>query len=127
MATSKVQPRVIPHPPDDHRHVDAAELTCLKHYGTIVTPGHLSSILDFSMTNPTQFLKSTSNWNETHLIAFKSILLENLPMTRIVPAHHLPDDNDPTMLLVEKHLSDSEDDIHLGKSIELFGPATLIY
>src|SRR5947207_6881852 len=96
-------PRVIPHSPQDHRHVDAAELKKINVYNVIMNRQN-STIMDYAMTKQKEFLKSTSGWTELHLVAFRCLFLENLPIARILPETDLPDDNDPTMQLVTKHL-----------------------
>ena len=122
MTTATPLPIVIPHSADDHRWVAVSELMSLKMYNSVMDPKGLSSIMDFTMSNPYQFLKSTSKWNESHLIAFRCLLLENLPASRIIPLTLLPDDNDPAMKLVHEHLSATEADIRSGKSTEMLGP-----
>ena len=61
------------------------------------------------------------------MIAFRCLLLENLHIARILPETDLPDDNDPTMQLVTRHLLDTEDDIRSGRSLVTLGPATSFY
>src|SRR5947207_1486256 len=76
--TSPTLPGVIPRSPDDHRYVDASELMSLTLYESIMCPRGLSSIRDFAMNSPHHFLRSTSQWTENHLVAFRCLLLENL-------------------------------------------------
>ena len=120
-------PIVIPHAPEDHRWVDVSELTSLKLYHSIMGPRPLSSILDFAMANPGQFLRSTSKWNENHLTAFRCLLLENLEPSRIVPLKDLPGDSDQAMKMVAQHLSAPETDIRSENTAATFGPAVLFY
>ena len=127
MSTTLPLPNVIPHNSDDHRWVDVSELTSLPPYSIIMDTNASSSIRAFAMTNPTEFLKSTSKWNEKHLIAFRCLLLENLPPSRIIPLAYLPGDNDESMQLVHQHLSATEADIRSGESIMSLGPATIFY
>jgi hypothetical protein len=108
-------PRVIAHVPQDHRHVTPQELKAIPAYNVIMNKPN-TSILDFAMDRPEHFLKSTSRWTELHILAFRCLFLENLPISRILPQADIPDDNDPTMKLVVQHLSDSEDDIRSGRS-----------
>lgn len=120
-------PIVIPHARDDHRWVDVSELTSLKLYHSIMGPKPLSSILDFAMANPSQFLKSTSKWNENHLVAFRCLLLENLHPSRIIPPKDLSDDTDPAMKMVHEYLSATETDVRSENTSVTFGPAMLFY
>src|SRR5436305_9700765 len=101
-------PKVIPHSPQDHRYVDADELKKINVYSVIMDQQN-STIMEYAMTKQKEFLKSTSGWTELHLVAFRCLLLENLPMARILPETDLPDDNDPTVHLVIKHLLDTEE------------------
>jgi hypothetical protein len=119
-------PRVIPHSLQDHRYVDPDELKKISVYNVIMNRQN-STIMDYAMTKQKDFLKSTSGWTELHLVAFRCLLLENLPITRILPETDLPDDNDPTMQLVTNHLLDTEEDIRLGQSLLSLGPATYFY
>lgn len=119
-------PRVIAHIPQDHRHVTPQELKTIPAYNVIMNKPN-TSILDFAMDRPEHFLKSTSRWTELHILAFRCLFLENLPISRILPQADIPDDNDPTMKLVIQHLSDSEDDIRSGRSALSLGPATSFY
>jgi len=124
--SQRVLPNVIPHPPNDHRQVQASELLALKVYDhTMCQP--FSTILDYSRANAANFLKSTSKWNEQHLTAFRCLLLEDLPVSRIVPISELVSDDDPSMKLVIEHLSASERDIRSGVAEEYFSPASLFY
>jgi hypothetical protein len=107
-------PRVIAHVPQDHRHVTPQELKNLPGYNVIMNKPN-TTIMDYAMDKPEHFLKSTSRWTELHILAFRCLFLNNLPISRILPQADLPDDNDPTMKLIIKHLSDSEDDIDLAK------------
>jgi len=85
-----------------------------------------TTILDYAMMSKS-FLKSTSSWSERHIVAFRCLILENLPISRILPASDLPPDDDETMKLVIKYLSDSEDDVRSGRSLASLGPASLFY
>ena len=119
-------PRVIAHVPQDHRHVTPQELKSIPVYNVIMNKPN-TTILDYSMDKPEHFIKSTSKWTELHIVAFRCLFLENLPISRILPQTDLPDDNDPTMKLIIQHLSDSEDDIRSGKSALSLGPAIIFY
>lgn len=119
-------PRVIAHAPQDHRHVTPQELKTIPAYNVIMNKPN-TSIMDYAMDKPEHFLKSTSRWTELHIVAFRCLLLENLPISRILPQADIPNDNDPTMKLVIQHLSDSEDDIRSGRSALSLGPATAFY
>ena len=117
-------PNIIPHPPNDHRYIEASELLSLKFYNNYMFKP-FSDIIDYVMLP--NFLKSTSKWTEAHLTAFRCLRLENLPASRIVPVSEIPDDNDPRMKLVIEHLLASEDDIRSGNAELGFGPATTFY
>src|SRR2546430_7783371 len=90
MSPDTTLPIVVPYGPDDHRYVAASELTSLKTYETVMCPKGPSTIQDFAMSDPRHFLRSTSKWAENHLIAFRCLLLEKLPTSRIVPLSELP-------------------------------------
>jgi hypothetical protein len=122
---ASVEPRVLPHPPQDHRYVNPEELKKIAAYNVIMNRDN-TTIMDFCMTRE-GFLKSTSAWSELHIIAFLCLLLEDLPISRILPPAELPDDDDETMKLVIQHLSDSQEDVRSGKSVARRGPATSIY
>lgn len=124
--SQRVLPNVNPRPPNDHRHVKASELLALKVYDQTMCQS-FSTILDYSWTNAANFLKSTSKWNEQHLTAFRCLLLEDLPVSRIVPISELLGDDDPCMKFVVEHLSASECDIRSGAAEKLFGPASIFY
>src|SRR5438045_1962608 len=117
---------VIPHPPNDHRQVQASELLALKVYDHTMCQPFLA-IFDYSRANAANFLKSTSKWNEQHLTAFRCLLLEDLPVLRIVPISELVSDDDPSMKLVVDHLSAAERDIRSGDAEDNFSPASLFY
>jgi hypothetical protein len=121
---SHPQPNIIPHPPDDHRHLEASELLSTKFYNNYMFKP-FSDIIDYVVLP--NFLKSTSKWTEAHLTAFRCLRLENLPVSRIVPLSEIPDDEDPRMKLVFDHLLASEDDIRSGTAELAFGPATTFY
>ena len=118
------QPTIIPHPPNDHRHIEASELLSLKFYNNYMFKP-FSDIIDYVVLP--NFLKSTSKWTEAHLTTFRCLQLENLPVSRIVPVSEMPDDKDPCMRLVTEHLLATEDDIHSGMAELAFGPATTFY
>jgi hypothetical protein len=120
-----VEPDVLEHPPQDHRYVHPEELKKIKAYNVIMDRPN-TTIMDFVMMSK-NFLKSTSSWTELHIIAFRCLILENLPISRILPHSDLPSDDDETMKLVIKHLSDSEDDVRSGRSSTSLGPATGFY
>ena len=107
--------------------MDVSELTSLKLYHSIMGPRPLSSILDFAMANPGQFLRSTSKWNENHLTAFRCLLLANLEPSRIIPSKDLSDDSDQAMKMVHQHLSATETDVRSENTAVTFGPAMLFY
>ena len=119
-----VLPNVIPHPLNDHRRVEVSELLSLKFYNNFMFKP-FSDIIDYA-TMP-NFLKSTSKWTDAHLIAFRCLRLEDLPVSRIVPVSEIPYDNDHRMKLVIQHLSASEDDVRSGNAELAFGPATTFY
>jgi hypothetical protein len=119
-----VEPRVLPHPPEDHRYVHPEELKKIAGYDVIMNRDY-TTIMDYCMTKQ-GFLKSTPAWSDLHIMAFRCLLLESLPISRILPPAELPDDDDETMKLVIQHLSDSED-VRSGKSLVRLGPATSIY
>jgi hypothetical protein len=119
-------PRVIAHVPQDHRHVTPQELKNIPAYNVIMDKLN-TTIMDYAMDQPDRFIKSTSRWTELHIVAFRCLFLENLPISRILPQADLPDDSDPTMKLIIQHLSDSEDEIRSGRSAISLGPATTFY
>jgi hypothetical protein len=85
---------------NDHRHVTADEISSNPWYvAGHGGPPHLSSIFQLATTNSHTFLRSISKWNETHLIAFKGVLLENLPVSRVLPDNILPAKEDNTTIL----------------------------
>jgi len=127
MNSATTLPIVIPHGPDDHRYIAASELMSLTLYNTVMCPKGPSTIQDFAMSSPHHFLKSTSQWTENHLIAFRCLLLENLPTSRIVPLSDLPGDDDPSMRLVHEHLSATEAEVRSGMAAVKLGPATTFY
>jgi hypothetical protein len=78
-----VEPDVIEHPPQDHRYVHPEEVKKLGAYKVIMSRPH-STIRDYAMTAK-NFLKSTSSWSELHIIAFRCLILNNLPISRVLP------------------------------------------
>jgi hypothetical protein len=118
------RPNIIPHPPNDYRHIEASELLSLRFYNNYMFKP-FSDIIDYVVLP--NFLKSTSKWTEAHLTAFRCLRLENLPESRIVPVSEMPDNEDPRMKLVIEHLLASEDDIRSGTAELAFGPATTFY
>ena len=120
-------PTVIPHSSDDHRYVAASELTSLTLYNTIMCPKGPATIQEFAMNYPHHFLKSTSRWTENLLIVFRSFLLEQLPTSRVIPLSELPGDDDPSMRLVQEHLSATDAEVRSGSVIRKLGPATSFY
>jgi hypothetical protein len=119
------EPKVILYSVHDHRYVEVEELKNISVYNSIMNRPR-SSILDYALTKKKHFLKPTSGWNEFHLIAFRCLVLDNLPISRILPEADLPRDDDPTMQLVFKYLSDSEEDVRNGKALS-FSPALSFY
>lgn len=81
--------------------------------------------MDYAFTRPKAFLTSTSKWHERHLVAFRCLILDNLPISRINPQQDILNDDDRTMKLVNTHLLGSEEDIRSGKAEESMGPAFL--
>jgi hypothetical protein len=120
-----VEPDVIEHPPQDHRYVHPEEVKKLGAYKVIMSRPH-STIRDYAMTAK-NFLKSTSSWSELHIIAFRCLILNNLPISRVLPHSELVRDDDETMKLVFQHLSASEDDVRSRQCLESLGPATIFY
>jgi hypothetical protein len=106
--------------------VTPQELKNIPAYNIIMNKPN-TTIMDYAMDKPEHFIKSTSRWTELHIVAFRCLFLENLPISRILPQADIPDDNDPTMKLIIQHLSDSEDDIRSGRSAISLGPATGFY
>lgn len=123
--TMDVEPEVIQHPPEDHRHVHPEEVKKVGAYNVIMNRPH-TTIRDYAMTSKS-FLKPTSSWSELHIIAFRCLILEHLPISRVLPHSELPSDDDKTMKLVLQHLSASEEDIRSGRCLEGLGPATIFY
>jgi hypothetical protein len=78
-----VEPDVIEHPPQDHRYVHPEEVKKLGAYKVIMSRPH-STIRDYAMTAK-NFLKPTSSWSELHIIAFRCLILNNLPISRVLP------------------------------------------
>lgn len=76
-------PRVIAHDPQDHRHVTHQELNIPAYNVTMNKPN--TTVMDYAMDKPEYFLKSTSRWTELHILAFRCLFLENLPISRILP------------------------------------------
>lgn len=70
-----------------------------------------SSINEFVRRDGDRFLRSTSRWTEQHLLAFKCLWLENLPVARVIPSSFIPADDDVTVRLVRQQLSATEDEI----------------
>ena len=126
MDTTQNVPRVVSRSPKDHRHVEPNELKKIPVYNVIINRQH-STIMDYTMTKQKDFLKSTSGWMELHLVAVRYLLLKKLPIRRILTERDLPEDDDPTMQLVIKHLLDTEEDIRSGQSLLSLGPATSFY
>jgi hypothetical protein len=122
--SQRVTPNVIPHAPNDHRHVQASELLALRLYDNLMCKP-FSDIIDY--VSAPKFLKPTSKWSEMHLIAFRCLILEDLPVSRIVPISELVDDNDPCMRLVDEHLLASEGDIRSCAAEQTLGPACIFY
>jgi hypothetical protein len=124
--SQRVLPNVIPHATNDHRQIQVSELLALKAYDhTMCQP--FSAIYDYSRANAANFLRSTSKWNEQHLTAFRCLLLNDLPVSRIVPMSELVGDDDPSMKAVVEYLSASEQDIRSGAAEEQFSPASIFY
>lgn len=122
--SERVLPNVIPHPPHDHRQVEASELLALKLYDHLMGRPFWTIVDYVSAPN---FLKSTSKWSEQHLIAFRCLLLEHLPVSRIVPISELVGDDDPSMKLVDEHLLATERDVRSGDAERRLGPASSFY
>ena len=123
--TMDVEPEVIQHPPQDHRYVHPEEVKKVGAYNVIMNRPH-TTIRDYAMTSK-MFLKATSSWSELHIIAFRCLILEHLPISRVLPHSELLSDDDKTMKLVLQHLSASEEDIRSGRCLECLGPATIFY
>src|SRR5271154_6137786 len=92
-----VEPDVLEHPPQDHRYVHPEELKKIGAYNVIMDRPN-TTIMDYAMMSKS-FLKSTSSWSELHIIAFRCLILEDLPISRILPLSDLPPDDDETMKL----------------------------
>ena len=119
-------PNVITHTCQDHRFVDPEELRQLNVYKITMTRKN-SNIMDYACTRAKEFLIPTSKWNELHLIAFRCLLLENLPISRIIPQNDMPNDDDATMRLVNLHLLATEEEVRSGRALEAMGPAFSFY
>lgn len=77
-------PRVIAHVPQDHRHVTPQELKNIPAYNVMNKLN--TTIMDYAMDKPERFIKSmASRWTELHIVAFRCLFLENLPISRILP------------------------------------------
>ena len=61
-------------------------------------------------------LKSTSKWTEQHLLGFKCLFLDNLPVGWVLPLAHIPKDDDVTIQWVKKELSATEAEVRSGKT-----------
>jgi len=109
-------PHVIPHNPADHRYVSIPEVSSHVWFGRCMSTGFPSSIGDFVGRDGPNFLKSTSKWTEQHLIAFKCLFLENLPVGRVIPLAYIPEDDDVTVQWVKRELSATEGEVRSGKT-----------
>ena len=109
-------PNVIPHNQADHRYVSIPEVSSHVWFGRCMSTGFPSSIADFVSRDGPNFLKSTSKWTEQHLIAFKCLFLENLPVGRVLPLAYIPKDDDVTVQWVKRELSATEAEVRSGKT-----------
>ena len=109
-------PNVIPHNPADHRYVSIPEVSGHVWFGRCMSTGFPSSISDFVGRDGPNFLKSTSQWTEQHLIAFKCLYLENLPVSRVIPLAHVPQDDDITVQWARQELSATEGEVRSGRT-----------
>lgn len=75
-----------------------------------------SSISDFVARDGPSFLKSTSKWTEQHLIAFKCLFLDDLPVSRVLPLSYIPTDDDVTVQWVKQELSATEASVRSGET-----------
>ena len=115
-ASMSSSPHVIPHNPADHRYVSIPEVSSHIWFGRCMSTVFPSSISDFVVRDGPNFLKSTSKWTEQHLIAFKCLFLENLPVGRVIPFAYIPEDDDITIQWVKRELSATEEEVRTGKT-----------
>src|SRR5579871_5239724 len=109
-------PNLIPHNQTDHRYVSISEVSNHAWFGRCMSKAFPSSIADFMTRDGSNFLKSTSKWTEQHLLAFKCLFLDNLPIGRVLPLACIPKDDDVTIEWVKRELSATEGEIRSGKT-----------
>ena len=74
------------------------------------------------------FLESTSTWNQHHIIAFHMLDFNDLPIHCLYPQAFYPLIDDPVIIEVERLFTLSNDDIRQGKlDFVQTGPAFLFY
>ena len=104
---------VLVHDRQDHRYVARSEVSSHPYFDKCMST---TSIQDYVARDGERFLRSTSKWTEQHLLAFKCLYLDNLPVSRVLPLSFVPADDDVTIQLIRQELSASEDEVRSGKT-----------
>ena len=104
---------VLVHDRQDHRYVARSEVSSHPYFDKCMST---TSIQDYVARDGERFLRSTSKWTEQHLLAFKCLYLDNLPVSRVLPLSFVPADDDVTIQLIRQELSAGEDEVRSGKT-----------
>jgi len=99
--------------PCSHRAVPNPEEIARHQWIEIVQRNQPNSIAANALAFP-EFLDSTSTWNQRHIIAFRMLGFNDLPLSSIYPQHFYPQDDDKIISEIVRLFAVSKDDVRKG-------------
>ena len=99
--------------PLPHRNVPTTDEIMHHQWREVIETSQPNSISANSLAFP-DFLESTSTWNQRHIIAFRMLDFNDLPLHCLYPQTFYPAADDPVIVKVNQLFILSQDDIRKG-------------
>ena len=96
-----------------HRNVPTTDEIMRHQWREVIETSQPNSISANSLAFP-DFLESTSTWNQRHIIAFRMLDFNDLPLHYLYPQTYYPTADDPVIVKVEQLFILSQDEIRQG-------------
>ena len=96
-----------------HRSVPSVQEIAGHQWFTTIQESQPNSISANALRFP-EFLDSTSTWNQRHIIAFRMLDFNDLPLSHIYPTEFYPQAHDKVISEVDRLFSMSKDDVRKG-------------
>jgi hypothetical protein len=116
-----------PNAPISHRTIPTSDDVLHHQWREVIERTNPNSITNSALVF-SDFLESTSNWNQHHIIAFRMLDFNDLPIQSIYPEEFYPSLDDPVILEARGLFTLSNDAVRKGKlDIRQTGAAFLFY